>query len=425
MSDLDINLDTFSIPSDPVMLMLLAIFSGKTIKAPLKLIKDSNDFLPEDKKRIYSFIDEIIKKEFNYATGEELKYAILSDSPKIRAETKEYDNDLFNIEKIDIELMEYIQAQYIKKAFGIEGLRHFLALLIGLYERYNENSFIFTIDEHLDRLGYKKKKYGSYDIKLRETASQIVKLFTSLWITMQKKYGSDKERIVQLKLFSVSQKELIILKRSKVIRERIVIRAEDWYKKGFNTYTKVLKRVVRENHQKNPLTIFLAPMFDVFWRINEKGKSFALKNLMEWCNMNISGRYTLKNIKDLEIELDYMKDNDYLGQWSHNGENKSMSKCKDPMKIVMNITPPIWLSEEIKKIKEKKNLYVLPAEEKQADLSTDEFNKCLKKYIKNGGTQKSFAEKLGVSPSYVNKIKNGKREITSEISDKIRTVFSK
>ena len=422
------NKETFAFPSHAVMFTLLAMFAGKPDKIPRKLlVKPQSEWTLEEKKEAEEFLDSIIKKEVStsYRGGreetEEKYIAIISDNPRVEAQA-EISMSFF---KEDLRFREESLAIYIKRTFGPEGLRHLLGLLIGMEENFRKGYFEWSVNEHLERLGYRRKSYGSFDIELRKSASEIIKVFQSLFITARKKEGR-KEVIQGEKLFTVEgfRKEMF---DKVVIDEKIRLRATDfWYKNAFDPkdgqsgkYTKLLKKIAQENHREHEFTLYLAPLLAVFWRMNPEQK-ISVSNLMDWCDLDHSGKYRMRNLNTLESELNYMKERGYLGHWTSNGESTLPSDSADPFNCLLSLTPPQWLDQEIKLIQSNKEL---PSLDHQEDLpiTLDVLQDIFKK---SNLTGKQFGNHLGLSASMTSYLLRGRRPITKEISEKIKKFLS-
>ena len=158
---------------------------------------------------------------------------------------------------------------------------------------------------------------------------------------------------------------------------------------------------------------------------------------MEWCNLDYKtpsqggDDHRLKRLKDLENELEYMKEQGFLGDWKCNGDKKYPSECADPWNCVMKLTPPEWLNEELKQIKNgTTNKKYLPKRKQttggtQTEALTRE--KFIDIYKLSGLTQNQFANRLGISRQAVNYIinENSRKNPSREISKKIIEKFSK
>lgn len=416
------NKETFALPSHAVMFTLLAMFAGKPDKIPRKLlVKPHTEWSDDERKEAEEFLNSIIKKEniVSYRGGneefEEKFIAIVSDNPKIEAKA-EISMSFF---REDLRFREEGLAIYIKRTFGPEGLRHLLGLLIGLEENFRKGHFEWSVNEHLERLGYKKKSYGSFDPELKKTASEIIKVFTSLFITAKKKEGK-KEVIQGERLFTIEgfRKETF---DKTIIDEKIKLRATDfWFKNAFEPkdghsgkYTKLLKKIAQENHREHPLTIYLAPLLAIFWRMNPEQK-ISVNGLMEWCDLD-NGRYRLRDLKTLESELNYMKNQGYLGNWTTNGDNAFLSSCSNPFNLLLTLTPPRWLDQELQMIQANKELPTLGVTESHS-VSIDEFNSIFKK---SQLTLRQFSSHIGITHTMVGFLLKGKRPISKDVAEKV------
>jgi hypothetical protein len=418
------NIETFALPSHALMFTLLAMFAGKPDKIPRRLLmKPQTEWTKEEKREAEDFFHSIIKVETStsYETGQEETQekliAVVSDNPKVEAKA-EISTTFF---KDDLTFREISLAIYIKRTFKAEGLRHLLGLLIGLEENFRKGYFIWSINEHLERLGHRKKSNGSYDQELKKTATEIIKVFQSLFITARTREGK-KEVIQGERLFSIDGFRQEIFDKT-IIDEQIKLRATDfWYKNAFEPkdgqsgkYTKLLKKIAKENHQLHPLTIYLAPLLAIFWRMNPEQK-ISVRSLMDWCDLDHTGKYRLRDLRSLESELNYMKEHGYLGNWTSNGNKAFLSECNDPFSCSLTLIPPKWLDQEVKLIQNKREIPAIPTTENQV-ITLEEFKEIFEKSQLN---VRQFGNHLGISGQMVSYILNGKRRIKKELSEKVR-----
>lgn len=415
--------ETFAIPSHSLMFTLFAMFAGKPERIPRELLdKPFNERTPEEKEKADKYLSEIFetKREFDFSEGKEKviekRIAVICNNPKVESNAE----ITWNLFRHDLSFREERLAMYIKRAFGPEGIRHLLGLIIGLEENFRKGHFEWSVNEHLERLGYRKKAHGSYDPDKKKMASEIIKIFTGLCITTTRKDGK-KESIKANFLFRVDGFEIETFEKE-IIDEKITLAATDfWYKNAFSPsdgqapqYTKLLKEIVRESHKDHPLTLYLTPLLAIFWRINPERK-LTVKALMEWCDLAISGKYRSDHLKDLESTLEYMKNKNYLGEWSNDGEARFPSECDNPYECVLTLTPPEWLKLEFKVIEQKRDILAIP--QKQKTLTRSEF---VKIFEESGLKRKQFANFIGVTPQLITAIINGKRNITPDTSAKVR-----
>jgi hypothetical protein len=417
------NSKTFAIPSHSLMFSILAMFAGKPERIPHKLLeKPSNERTPEEKAEAEKYLNGIFetKTETDWSEGKEnvreRRVALICDNAKVEGKA----DITYNLFRHDLSFREERLAIYIKRTFGSEGIRHLLGLIIGLEENFRKGHFEWSVNEHLERLGYRKKSYGSFDPELKKVASEVIRIFTGLCITNTRKDGK-KESIKANFLFRVDGFEIETFEKE-IIDEKITLAATDfWYKNAFSPtdgqapqYTKLLKEIVKENHREHPLTLYLTPLLAIFWRINPERK-FTVKTLMEWCDLDMEGKHKSDHLKDLESTLEYMKSKNYLGKWSNDGEARLPSQCDNPYDCVLTLTPPEWLKLEFKAIEQKRDAPAPP--QKQKTLSQSEFIKILED---SGLKRKQFANFIGVTPQLITAIINGKRNITPETSAKVR-----
>lgn len=425
---LSIQEKTFAVPSHPIMFTLLAMFAGRPERIPRKLLqKPYNEMSENERKEADNFLNSIIEKEKEYNVNkdayEEKRIAVVSDNPRVEAKA-EIGAALF---ADDLIFREGALALYIKRAFGAEGLRHLLGLLIGLEEGGRDGTFEWSINDHLKRLGYKKHR-GTYKYDLKKTATEIVKIFTSLFITARSKSKKGVEVIEGQKLFSIDGFKQETFNKV-VIDETINLRATDfWYRNAFQPkdgsspkFTKLLYKIAQENHREHPLTIYLAPLFAVFWRINHEGRRLKLDNLIDWCDIRRDRRLR-QRIRELEKELDYMKDQGYLGEWSFKGDSNVLSECKDPLNAMLDFYPPNWLSSELQLIASKKEQLLAEhqhkeREQERATLTREQLEMII---TKSGLSNRAFAQKVGISPSLITRMLKGERKITKKMSGRIR-----
>lgn len=422
---------TFAIPSHPLMFTLLCMFAGKPERIPRKLLeKPYKERTLDEQKQAEDFLHSIFEtKSSSFYTPEgnvvreEKTTAVISNNPKIEAKA-EITGTLFSE---DLSFREGALAIYIKRSFKAEGLRHLLGLLIGLEDNFRQGYFEWNVNEHLERLGY-KKRHRAYDTELKRTATEIVKIFTSLFITARRKDKGGKEIILGERLFNIDGFKIEMFEQE-IINESIKLRATDfWYKHAFEPpdgsnpkFTKLLRKIAQENHRNHPLTIYLTPLLAIFWRMSPTGHKLSIKALLDWCNLRTkTGKgYGRREIRNLEAELNYMREAGYLGDWENSGEAPLPSQCKVPLKCVLTLTPPGWLQKELLQIKGE-TIKHLPPPKEEPLLTREE----LTRLIHNSGlTIKQFANHVGVSRQMISYIKNGQRKMTRRISDKIREVF--
>lgn len=426
---------TFAFPSHSadIMFTLLALFSGKPEMIPRKLLnKPLSERTSEEQKEAEEFLNSIFTHTPRYSyneRGEEIEdtetVALITDSPKVKADAK-IDRNLFAFdEKINEESLAF----HIKKTYGAFGLRHLLALIIGLEDHGRTGTFMWKVNEHLDRMGIRRKSGGEFDPEDKRTAVEVLRIFTSLQITAQKKDKKSGKEVISFKRLFTYDGGFIEKLHDKVTNQGIEIRATDfWYKHAFEPpdgsapqYTKLLRQIAKENHRYRPYAILLTPLLALWWRMSQTRK-LTVKNLMDWCSLDYSHKNThrMRDLRDIETELNYMKDQGYLGEWQNEGKDPLPSNCENPFDCVLTLNPPEWLKEELDAIELKakqKRPELLP----NTSLMTREDFQAV--FQKTGLSQRQFANNLGVSASMVGWVLNGKRKMTKKISNKVRVTY--
>ncbi len=418
---------TFAMPSHDIMLSLICIFSGKPTHLPKSLLdKPAELRTPEEKQQAQEFINSIIQQDTHIDYGLDGKaieetsyYSIITDNPKVKAWAG-IDGNLF---ENDHTLRREAVAAAIKKIYGALGLRHLMALLIGLEEAQRTGSFMWRVNDHLKRLGKNPNKAKqSYETEDRKQAIEILEIFTSLFHTIETKEGR-RGKIKGLKLFSKDGFDIDLFDQ-KIVNEGILIRATDeWYRNAIAPpdgrspmFTQLLRNIATESHQNHPLTIFMAPLFAIMWRINATKSDYwelSIEGLMKWCDLDMDRRKKAASYNKLITELQYMTEHGYLGSFAI--EQRDGGKYKD----ILKLNPPEFLHETNKAIAGKRAEF-LPEGPKKQLLTREEFTEIFKA---SGLNQKDFGNSLGVSQQTVSFILTGARKPSSKLSNKVREVY--
>lgn len=430
---------TFAFPSHAITFFILAAFAGlpSRVSDPEQkqlLRKPDYEMSPEKQDKLLRFFFEVEQDRYYTGDGrmeiEENYVAIVSDNPKIKATAK------LTSQAEDTKSRALALTQYLRQTFGAEGLRHFLGFIIALEENGRQGYFEWSVNEHLERLGYKKQQQGAFDPELKRKAIVLRKIFTSLKITIVEK-KNNKTILHWERLFNEEGGSTEKSIQNTIIEEKVRIHANRlWYQNALSTqnnnksiqYTKLLKEIAKECHRDQALTIYLTPLLAVFWRQNAEQK-MSVKSLMDWCDLDYrplkegGDRYRLERLRILEKALNYMQTKGYLGKWSNSGEMPLPSACQDPFDSILTLTPPDWLRAEIIAIEEKREKFlpIISKTQKARLLSKEEFIHILEN---SDLSIQEFAEKIGLRRETVSRIKNGKKEISPKISAKVRKVFN-
>lgn len=421
-----VNRYTFAIPSHPIMRMIMSLFSGKSGNIPRRLLDKTVARSPVEEQAVKEFLQSIFVSEQFYKDNklEKITYALICDTSKVEAKAI-IDQNLF---QNDLDIQEEELAAYIKRTFGIEGLRHFYGFLIAMEENNRNGYFEWEVNEHLERLGYQRKQNGSFNPEVKKFASKVLLLLTNLVLIAQNKSSKDKRQIEGIKLFHLEKFSMETFKNN-IISERLGIRASDlWYSPGFvandgtRMFTRLLRKIAKENHQEHPLTIYLSPHLAIDWRMNRE-KKVSVKNLMEMCNLDMRSHHRLYHLRSLEAELAYMQKEGYIGDWENITEpDKKPSECHDPFACILKIKSPEWLDEELRLIDEKKEhiRYIQSQPAEKRSMTRADF---IKVFEDSHLSVKDFVAKLGISRRMFYFLKNGDREFTPDLQDKILLIF--
>jgi len=397
---------TFAIPSHEDITPLFGLFFGK------KTLREKS--LPFDEKRD-SHLDEN-----GIEVVQTRRTAIITDNARIKAEAR-IENWLFSGNIVE---EEKALAGYIDKTFGPEGFRHLLGLMIGLEEAGRSGAYEFDVNEHLERLGYRKKN-RSFDPRDKDNARRLMFILGTLALAVEDK-RRDREIIRADKFFNIEGIK-IEKKGGWIIDEKITITATDWYKRSFMTgeggqqFSKLLRDIAQESHRDHKITLALAPLFAIDWRRTRSREiKKTIRTLFEILDIPID-RKLKERTRKLEAELDYMKARNYLGDWTTGSGTLPSEGAidKDVLEEVITFTPPEWLRDEFSKIRSGRDTPRISEGVGIPRMTKEEFLGILKRSRLN---QRDFAEKIGKSPALVSQIKKGK-PISREVARAIREAF--
>ena len=410
----DLDYETFGLPSETeIMFPVFCIFSGKPPRIPAWILnKDKKDRTEDEQKLIDDEFLSLIRPEER--SEYDVDYYLQIDHPKYPSEVK-IPTHFLNKKNDSSKLSHIIE---LHKILNPKGLKHIYGLLIGLDEASRTGEFIWDINEHLERVGFHREKKGSYNIRLKQQTSDMIELLTSLSFIVRKD-----NTVAELRLFNREVTESKIRKIGQQYIMKMHITATTWYQRAFNgktpQYTQLLKEIAKEDPNEHSLSLVLAGLLAIFWRMNTTQKLSA-KNLMEWCGLDLTDKNRSRHLKGLERELDYMKEKDYLGDWKHDGNRPRLSESKDPFECVIELIPPTWLSTALKEIVKKKKQKNLPREE-YPKLTGDELKAIQKE---SGLSVREFASKLGKSRQRLYQLFKQQGPIPQKIAGKIRELDS-
>lgn len=424
--------DTFSFPSHSGMFPILDLFSGRPQYIPRGiLLKPKSERTLEEEKIADDFLYSIAKtKTTGYDIyGNELltNYVVICDTQKNYATADIQESFKYNSSDLDFET----NISYIHRAFGPEGLRHFMTILSMLGESNTHHDVIkWNLNEHLERMGYKRKSHGSYSSVQKETAIEILRIFTSLNICIYRRTKQSEVLNVR-QLFTIVGFDMTTDLLTQASKGELIIRAdENWYNRPVDKreedpqFTKILKKVLKVNHHLYPHTHYLSVLFALFWRIDLTGRLFKVSTLMDYCQIAPRGQRGKNRLRNLENELNFMKMEGYIGDWSNTTTpGKLPSETSRPYSQVISISPPSWYAKTLEQIRENRQRHVpieLPKEFKT--LSEKEFSEVIRLSNLSIG---EFALKISVSRQTVSYLKSGRKPISREISMRVWKAFPK
>jgi hypothetical protein len=422
--------DAFALPSHRGMFPILDLFSGRPQNIPRSiLLKSASERTPEEEAIANKFISSIAKSQttgYDHAGNEIVSnYVVICDTSSYYATS-----DLSGLTSLESDTTDLeSNIIYIHKAFGSEGLRHFLTILSMLGEQGTQNEVVkWNLNDHLERMGYQRKSHGSFDKREKDIAIQMLRIFTTLNICIYRRTKKQEELNVR-QLFIVVGFDVTKDISTQASKEELIIRADDtWYNKPAEIngevpqFTTILKKVLLVNHHIYPHVHFLCIRFSLFWRIDLNGRKLKVSTLMKDCKFALKSTTIKKDIKTIEKELNYMKMEGYIGNWSNlTTVGKLPSETDDPLSQVILITPPLWFKKTMNQIFINKQFHtpiVLPKEFKI--LSIEEFQEVIRQ---TKLSISEFSERLGVSRQTISYLKSGKKPISKDISTKIWNTF--
>lgn len=420
------DIRTFALPSvAPLMLTLVAMFSGRTRLPRLALRKRQVNRSLAEQELIQGLIQTTFQESTDFIrdSGGLLipnfqPQLILSDTPKVYAIGNLNDRGhLSNEESL---------AETVHKTFRGEGLRHFLALVVFLEENSRTGYFQWNVNHVLRELGYERDPSGAFNLELKRKATDILFLLTNLVIVAQRKDGR-REEVKFQKLFHVDSRHLVKYSNG-VINDTITIQASPyWYQDAFfqdkknrkgKQYTKLLRKIITENHWKHSITLYLTTLLSIFWRISRgKPRTLSIKNLADWCNLDLNGTNKRYHWDRLLAEFAYMKEHEYLGDFKVRrlGSSDLISSID-----LIDFYPPAWLHEEFERIRNKQEEIIVSHSEMRAlEMTLEEFRRIAQDL---GLSNRELADKVEISHTMVNMILSGQRRITVSVAHRLRAL---
>jgi len=322
---------------------------------------------------------------------------------------------------------EYIREKALRQFYETigspEGLRHFLAILEGLDDAGQKGFYTFKMDEHLDRLGFKRYN-NAHRVKHKEKAIEVIRTLSNTVLEVEDPENENFN--VSFTLLKTS------IRHDKITRKvkDLIISMDPWYIHSFQgaedkepQFMRLLRELPKENHRDHPYTLLLIPRLATFWRIEKRpGKIIKLSSILAFLNINNSKTYK-ENIRILESELNYMKSRDHLGDWHHDGNHEKMAESSNPENIKITFVAPDWAIKEINALKEKhESLFSSKPTEDINPMKKTEFLD-IYEYLLKRYSQREMARHMGISRTNLSNFKTGKRPVTDEMAQKIRAFY--
>ena len=487
----------FRIPSDgTIAFAIMTLFAPNPGAIPLSLInKPPGKRTEEDQDKIDQFCKSMfetksITPRLDPQTGEDKgpsqkTLAFIKDTPLQIAKAEIPATLAITRTPIDMTVQadRESMASLLSKTFSPAGLRHWYGILIALDEAYAHKGRIchWNVNEHLGkRLKFKKNK-GAFKREDKQNAIDILEAFCTFPITIIKKDGNSIkfERNNMLNYEGDAGHLRRVTRTAKgqeifnIDYEEVLITGTQWFyqnafeigsKKQGPTFTTLLKQIATENPKDHAMTLMLAGMFVVQWRMKLNKFSLAVTTILNWLNRMMElDPQPRRRLERLEEELDYMVKRGYLGQWTNDAikilqdiytdqhDNKpkytkgdfvslneqeaefyianNMARRAPDIKPSKTVDPwdcklTFYSTEDVikrnKQIAKNRDTFTPTPELPDRKLTLEQLNETIKASQLN---VKQFAEALGYRKQYFYQILKGKKKISQNVINKIYEQF--
>jgi DNA-binding XRE family transcriptional regulator len=375
--------ETFRLPSTPLFLGLMPVFSGLARRADLAAM------ISED------------PKPRNDAQGRErnpsVRTYIVYSGREAQAKTSV---SLFDD---DPRWNEGELSTLIKRQFGPTGLKHLLGVMIAAEEQAAQpgaqpGAFIFDASHHLDIMGYSRSNRvngkGYHTARHLREAREIVTLLCSLTIVQEHRIGTRRGATVKLRLLldeaSAEAWEETVADGER-IRERIVTNekiylrfnpilftaAAEGSQKTRYLYTHQLRKLARENARSHGLVLTLGVHLPIKFRLNGcKPLKLSARAFLRMAGIAEDDYTRYEHIERIENTMRYMVEHGYISSFEterfryvgvpdttpmHLKINKNrklraqlelkpnaMTMPPEPMEELWTVTPPEFLVDLLK-----------------------------------------------------------------------------
>ena len=489
----------FRLPSDgTIAFAIMTLFAPNPGAIPLSLInKLPAKRTKKDQEKIDQFCESMFKTEDNPTlldeNGRKINpdqkvLAFLKDTPLRIAKTEI--PAAYAITKTPINMAvqsdRESMASLLIRAFSPAGLRHWYGILIALDEAYAQNGRIchWNVNEHLGKRLKLKKNKGAFKREDKQNAIDILEAFCTFPIKIINKSPDgnsikfERHKMLNYEgdaghLRAVTRTEKGGQEIFSIDFEEVLITGTQWFyqnafkigrKKQGAAFTTLLKQIATENPKDHAMTLMLAGMFVVQWRMKLNKFSLAVTTILKWLNRMVElDPQPRRRLVLLEEELDYMVKKGYLGLWTNNtveilqniyinkhdnkpkymkGDFVSINEQEAEFYIVNSMARPApnikpsgtvapWdckltfystkdAIKRNKQIAKNRDTFTPTPKIPKRQLTLEQLKEIIKASQLN---VKQFAEILGYQKQYFYQILNGKKKISRNVIDRIYEQF--
>ncbi len=313
---------TFRLPSTPLFLGLMPVFSGLARRADLAaVLSEDNEQKPDSSGNL---------------RASRVRTYIVCSGRETQAKTSLslFDDDpLWNEGEL---------STLIKRQFGPTGLKHLLGVMIAAEEQAmspgaQPGSFVFDGSRHLDILGYSRSNRvngkGYHTAKHLREAREIVTLLCSLTIVQETRIGARrgatlKIRLLQDEASAEAWEETVAdgdaIKERIITNEKIFLRfnphlfnaAAEGTSATQYMYTHQLKKLSRENARTHGLSITLGVHLPIKFRLNGcQPLRLASRSFLRMAGIAEDEYTRYEHLERLENTLRHMVEQGYISSF--------------------------------------------------------------------------------------------------------------
>ena len=395
-----------------------AIFSTVTKTAAKKQLPSENEIIAIDAGQSHHSLIGELQGQTKKRRG--------SYGKKPTSSITRVNNRLFLVEKgkpIQLELAlpedEGLQGAVLtglRHLFKAEGLRHWTALLrLWSVEGGRTGRVTWTLDEHLDALGYSKKV--KRNPKRRDEIAQLIESIARMELVL---FGPDGKERMRAPLILVHAARDIKTEEGEWRLEGLVLQTNETLYSGIrdlktgklgNNYWPVPPALAQINHVRYPYAIPMGLLLAIRWRwAMNKGQNYiALKgeNLIRLAGASINPRNATRTLHTLEHNLEELQNKNIVGAWEWDGEIG--------LNTIVKIWPSDWSTSLVNGERRLEEAYSEP------DVPTT--GEKLKEWRKNRGwTQPQLAKRLNVSERTIRRVESQDKKLSKRIITFLRKI---